>query len=555
MYRKFGLSVIVCILISTNAFAQPSEAAKVDKLFAAWDRKDSPGCVVLVRQDGKTLYERAFGMSHLELGVPLSLSSVFLLASVSKQFVVFLIMMLAQGGRISLDDDVRKYVPEVPNFGKTITIRHLIHHTSGLREDLTSFNLAGWRAGDVTTRDDFMRFVKNQKELNFEPGSEYLYCNTGYHLLAIIVERVTKQPMPEYAREQIFEPLAMKATVVRDNHRTLIPGLVSPYQVKLDGSAFGHARVAHDPPGASNIHSNVADLARWDQNYYDATVGGKKLIEQMHERFKLNNGKLTKYAGGLFIDEYRGLKTVSHTGWHGGYKTVILRVPEERFSVIILANQRECVPLRLAKKVADIYLKERLEKGDVPQATQPAPDGARLAEFAGDYRVGQSLWHIGQDKQGLFVQIDGGAEKKRLIASAAAEFFDVEDGMRYRFVNKKDDMLLEANVEKTKLNGKRLRFVDPPAEKLAELTGTYRSAELGVFNTLEVRKGKVFMHTPKGEMVLQFLDGGECIARPKDAYYSMAAVRFTRNDAGAVTGYALTTERVRNLRYAKVKVE
>src|SRR5436190_20491787 len=162
--KSYAIGFLTLLLLAATACAQPpNTAAKVDELFAPWDRKDSPGCVVLVRQDGKRLHERAYGMANLELGVPLSLSSVFLLASVSKQFVVFLIMLLAQNGRLSLDDDVRKHLPGVPDFGKTITIRHLIHHTSGLREDLTCFNLAGWRSGDIITRDDFLRFVKNQK--------------------------------------------------------------------------------------------------------------------------------------------------------------------------------------------------------------------------------------------------------------------------------------------------------------------------------------------------------------------------------------------------------
>src|SRR5262245_53292465 len=174
-FRRTCLLGTALFLLASVAGAQTGEpGAEVDRLFAKWDHKDSAGCVVLVRQDGKTLHERAYGMANLELAVPLTASSVFLLASVSKQFVVFLIMLLAQGGRISLDDDVRKYVPELPDFGKTITIRHLIHHTSGLREDLTLFNLAGWRGEDAVTRDDFLRLVKNQKELNFEPGSKYL---------------------------------------------------------------------------------------------------------------------------------------------------------------------------------------------------------------------------------------------------------------------------------------------------------------------------------------------------------------------------------------------
>lgn len=563
---RLGVYVTCIVLSATTALAQqPDRAAQVDHLFADWDRKDSPGCVVLVRQDGKTVHERAYGMANLELGVPLSLSSVFLLASVSKQFVVFLIMLLAQGGRLSLDDNIRKHVPEVPDFGKTITIRHLIHHTSGLREDLTCHNLAGWRSGDIVSRDDFLRFVKNQKELNFEPGAQYLYCNTGYHLLAIIVERTTKQPMPAFAEETIFRPLGMNATVVRDSHRKLIPNLVAPYgqnfsrlatfdpMNKFKLSAFSLARVSHDPPGASNVHSTVGDLALWDQNFYDAKIGDKKLLDLMQTKAKVNNGKEIKYAGGLSIDTYRGLKTVSHTGSHGGYKTVILRFPEQRFSVIILANVRDFVPIRMAKKVADIYLSDRLEK-EVTRADTIKVPAETLEKLNGDYRFGYSLWRVGQDKIGLFVQVDGG-EKKRLIPTAEDEFWDREDGARYRFIKKKDDMILETTVEKQKTTGKRLRVVETPAAKLKELAGTYRSSELGTFGSLEVLDGKLILLMPKGEAILQFLDTSDCIARPRDAFFAMLAVRFERNDEGAVTGYRLSTDRVRNLRYAKVKIE
>jgi CubicO group peptidase (beta-lactamase class C family) len=558
MKRKSCLVALMFLITATTIFAQPANnAAKVDELFAPWNRKDSPGCVVLVRHDGKTVHERAYGMANLELGVPLSLSSVFLLASVSKQFVVFLIMLLAQNGRLSLDDDVRKHVPEVPDFGKKITIRHLIHHTSGLREDLTSFNLAGWRSGDAITREDFLRFVRNQKDLNFEPGAEYLYCNTGYHLLAIIVERTTKQPMADYAQETIFKPLGMKSTVVRDGHRRLIPNLAACYAPRGDLSSkstadFLLARVAHDPPGASNVHSTVHDLARWDQNFYDATIGGTKLLDDMQIPAKLNGGKQIKYAGGLSVDKYRGMKTVSHTGSHGGYKTVLLRFPNERFSVIILANVRDFVPIRMAKRVADIYLADKLLAQPIPDI---AGDAGDVTPLLGEYRVGQSIWRIANDKDGkLFAQVDGG-EKKRLIASPKREFFDREDGMIYSFTTKKDAVTLQTNLEGTKQTGKRVNIVQLPGTKLAEHVGTYRSSELGAICSVEQRGPRLYLVMPKGEALLQFLDSGDCIARPRDAFFSMLAIHFTRNDIGAVTGFNLSTERVRNLRYAKVRIE
>jgi len=236
--RLWRVSLALFVMVSAVGGQTADTGGEVNKLFAKWDRPDSAGCVVLVRHEGKTVYERAYGMANLELGVPLAASSVFLLASVSKQFVVFIIMLLAQGGRIGLDDDVRKYVPELPEFGKTITIRHLIHHTSGLREDLTLFNLAGWRSEDAVTREDFLRLVKNQRELNFEPGSKYLYCNTGYHLLAIVVERVTGAPFARVARDEIFAKLDMTHTVVRDDYRLLIPQLAAGYNPKARVSSI-----------------------------------------------------------------------------------------------------------------------------------------------------------------------------------------------------------------------------------------------------------------------------------------------------------------------------
>jgi CubicO group peptidase (beta-lactamase class C family) len=555
MKRRCCAAMLLFVILSSAASIgqAPDAAVQVDRLFAAWDHKDTPGCVVLVRQDGKTIYEHAFGMADLEHGLPLTLGSVFLLASVSKQFVVFCIMLLAQAGRINLDDDVHKYIPELPDFGKKITIDHLIHHTSGLREDLTCFNLAGWRSGDIITRDDFLRFVKNQKDLNFEPGREYLYCNTGYHLLALIVERVSGQPLPQYARENIFGPLGMKATVVRDSHRTLIPNLAVPYGTVYAGKSKSYqlARIAHDPPGASNVHSSVRDLALWDQNFYDTTIGNPKLLGAMQVKAKLNSGKEIKYAGGLQVDTYRGLKTVTHTGSHGGYKTVILRFPDQRFSVIVLANVRDFVPIRMAKKVADIYLADRLEPRKEPEIAKIAGDN--FASFTGEYRFGYSIWRVGRDADGLFVN-DGG-DRKRLFPTSETEFFDREDGTRYRFVAKKDDMFLETRMEKVAGAGRRLKPITPPAEKLAELVGTYRSPELTSFGSIEVRDGKAILMLPKGEATLQFLDNGDCIARYPDAFFTMLSLKFTRNAEGAVNGYTLTTERVRNLRYAKVKIE
>src|SRR5262249_15505607 len=231
-------AVLVCLLAGvltvTPARPQPSPGtadlpAAVDKLFAAWDRRDSPGCALLVLRDGKVVHQRGYGMANLEHGIPITPATVFNIASVSKQFTCFLVLLLVEAGLLSLDDDVRRHVPEVPDFGKPITLRHLMHHTSGLREDWSMLTLAGWRTEDVVTRGDVLDLLRRQRDLNFEPGRQFLYCNTGYQLLAQVVERVSGKSLREFAREKVFAPLGMKDTVFKDDHRLLVPGRADCY--------------------------------------------------------------------------------------------------------------------------------------------------------------------------------------------------------------------------------------------------------------------------------------------------------------------------------------
>ncbi|MCI0637827.1 MAG: beta-lactamase family protein [Gemmataceae bacterium] len=530
--------------------ALTSKADAVDRLFAEWDRKDSPGCVALVRLDGKTVHQKAYGMANLELGIPLSLSSVFLLASVSKQFAVFLIMLLAQQGKLSLDDDVRKYVPELPQFDKTITIRHLIHHTSGLREDLTMFNLAGWRGDDSITREDFMRLVKNQKNVNFQPGDQYLYCNTGYHLLAIIVERVSKKPFSQFAREQIFEPLGMKHTTVREDHRQLIPHLAVSYAKNKD--AFALRRLGHGPPGASNVHSTAGDLALWDQNFYDAKVGGRKLLDDMLQKGKLTSGKDIAYAGGLVHGTQRGLKTVSHTGSHGGFKTILMRFPDQRFSVILLSNMSDFPRVPMAHKVADIYLAHKL----TPRPREPAevilaPE--KLEAFVGDYKTGFNVWEVRKQTGRLVVNQSG--EIRPLTPIGESEFIALLDYQRVRFEKKNDIMILEADDAGKKTTAKRLQFIKLPAEKLAGLAGTYYSEELGVLYRVDTSAGKAVLRQPKGEAELHAVSETEFLAKPGSAFFSLLTLKTAANAEQQVTGLIISTDRVRNLKFAKVRVE
>ena len=273
---------------------------KVDQLFSEWDKWDSPGAALAVIKDGSIIYKRGYGSANLEYNIAITPSTIFHVASVSKQFTAFAITMLAQEGKLALDDDVRKYLTEVPDFGKTITIRHLIHHTSGLRDQWELLAMAGWRLDDVITKQHILKMVRHQKELNFEPGEEYLYCNTGYTLLAEIVERVSGQSFREYTEANIFKPLGMTNTHFHDDHEMIVKNRAYSYAPDKD-SGFRKSVLSFANVGATSLFTTVEDLAKWIQNFDDGRVGGAAVIEQMHERGILNNGGKLNYAFGLVL--------------------------------------------------------------------------------------------------------------------------------------------------------------------------------------------------------------------------------------------------------------
>jgi len=374
-----------------NGAVSPAPGTEtVDKIFASRNKPDVPGCALGVVKDGRTLYSAGYGMANIEHGIRNGPNTVFHIASVSKQFTAFAIQLLAQDGKLSLDDDVRKYLPELHDFGTTITIRNLIHHTSGLRDQWALLALAGWRLEDVITEADILNLVWRQKELNFPPGQEELYSNTGYTLLGVIVKRVSGKSLREFAAERIFQPLRMQNTRFQDDYGFVVRNRASSYGRQPDGS-YRYIALSYSNVGATSLFTTIEDLARWDQNFYDASVGGQALLANMHVKGKLTSGKEINYASALVIGEYRGLRTVEHGGGDAAFRTILLRFPEQRFSVITLCNAGDANPTMLARAVADVYLaKELAPKVDPTQAPKPVEvkvDAKILQTYVGAYEL------------------------------------------------------------------------------------------------------------------------------------------------------------------------
>ncbi|HXT26371.1 MAG TPA: serine hydrolase [Candidatus Eisenbacteria bacterium] len=394
MVRFVVLSAIAVAELCVTTRAQDKKSAAVDEVFADVAKPGSPGCALAVVRSGKAIYEKGYGLANIEQNVSITPQSVFDIGSTSKQFTAASILLLEKQGKLSLNDDIRKYLPEIPDYGHRITILHLLNHTSGLRDYLTLFELAGINTDSVTTDEDALAIIANQKALNFEPGSEWLYSNSGFFLLSVIVQRVSGKTLTEFATENIFAPLEMKHTVYRDSHTLIVPNRTLAYDSKEKEAGYSINVSYFEQTGDGAVHTSVEDLLKWDENFYSGKLGGKEFLAEMQEPGKLNSGKPLTYAKGLVVEKYRGLPIVEHGGSWGGYRAQLLRFPEQHFSVACLCNVGNAGPEKRALRVADIYLAEEMKeplarekegkRREKKETVAMAPD--KLAGYAGKFR-------------------------------------------------------------------------------------------------------------------------------------------------------------------------
>ena len=345
-----------------------TETDRVDKLFQAWDTPDSPGCVVGVIQDGELVYVRAYGMAGMVDDSPLTPKSAFNVQSIGKQFTAACIALLVQENLIALDDDIRKYLPEFPDYGTPITVRHLVHHTSGLRDYIHLVMLAGIDFRDHFTHTDALQIIMRQKSLNLEPGARHVYGNSGYVLMAEIIERVGGSSFGDFVEAHIFRPLGMKDSYMLDRDRPDNVHRVKGYTPKPDGK-FEEDLTNFKVKGHGAFVTTIGDLFLWDQNFYDSKIGGSGFVELIFSRGILNTGEESNYAFGLLRGQYKGLENARHAGEWDGIRTDMIRFPEQRFTAICLANLDTIPATRLTRQIADIYLEDEF----------------RLQEFVGEY--------------------------------------------------------------------------------------------------------------------------------------------------------------------------
>lgn len=403
--------VVVPLWAQARAKHQLSPSARVDRLFASVDKEDSPGAAVLVVQDGKVVLRRGYGAANLEHRIPITPSTVFDIASVSKQFCGLAVAMLVKRGKLSLDDDIHSHLDRVPDFGKKITIRHLVHHASGIRDWPGTLALAGWSFEDVLSFEHILEMVRRQRDLNFDPGSRYMYSNTGYNLLARAVEKVTGKTFRQWTEEHIFRPLGMKDTHFCDDHTEVVKNRARAYRRR--GDCFRCIGNQLTAVGSSSLYTTIDDLGRWILNFETKEVG-EEALELMHERGVLNDGTRIGYAFGVNLGNYRGLKIVSHGGSWAGFRTHLVRFPEHRFAVVVLQNLAGANAGRHAMQIADIYLEEKMQQPKAAlrprrrsrPAAAPEERKIDLQDYLGAYHSDElsTTYNVVSRKGGLVVK-------------------------------------------------------------------------------------------------------------------------------------------------------
>lgn len=559
------LSLVLCAQI--HGYAPPLRqerdalAAGADKLFAQWDKPNSPGAVLAVIKDGKIIYQRGYGMADLEHNVSVSPATVFNVASVAKQFTAVSVLLLARQGRISLDDDVRKHVPELPKYDSPITVRQLVHHTGGLRDYGVLMGLAGVRSEDYYDGDDVMDVLVRQRSLNFRPGSEHLYSNTGYFLMSVIVRRASGKSLRDFADENIFKPLGMKDTFFHDARAAVVPGRAAGYSPKGAG-AYRTNMPDLDVVGAGNLYTTAGDLFLWDQNFYNNKLHAADgaLISQVLTPGALDGGGATNYAFGLYINNYKGLKLVSHAGDFAGYRAEMLRFPEQRFSVICLANVSNLNAAKLARQVADIYLAGQLKPDEARPGAPPEfvkLSERELAEKTGAYRdpLTGAVWLMSAKDGNLLAAMPGATLRlaplgKNHFRSTNANpvrdvFFESPDGDR--------PAAMRVDTEGRKpVTFEAVTLASPTAEQLAEYAGDYYNDELQVIYKIVVEDGRPFIRLGYGRVGSNFRSKNPLTPTIKDEFNGNGVrANFVRDKQNRVTAFKLSSGRVIGLHFIK----
>ncbi|MBX2821152.1 MAG: serine hydrolase, partial [Rhodothermaceae bacterium] len=536
-------------------------AERVDQLLALYDSNDSPGAVVGVVSDGELTFAKGYGRAHLSYDLPFTTETVTNIGSTSKQFTAFSIALLAERGHLSLDDDVRDYIPELPDFGSVVTLRHMMTHTTGYREFLNLIAMTGRQLGkgEFIDRDELIEVVQRQPELQNEPGAEWNYNNTAFGLLTIVVERVTGEEFQDWMKENVFEPLDMHHTMFRKTQDTIVPNSSMGY-INGEGGGYVEASDLGGAMGAGGLYTTVGDLAKWMANYHNAVVGNAETMKAMTTRYVLTDGDTTEYGLGLFIDEQSGLKRIQHGGADIAHRSMFMYFPEINSGVVALSNYGSF--LNPAGEIAELFFADRMMQDEPVVMTQNEESVAAFNpddyepeafdEFAGRYELEVAPGFIltfRRDGENLYTQATG-QEELEISPTSDSTFKLKAVEASLTFHREVDGSVKSLTLHQ---NGHHIanRLADEPWKPseadLASYSGRYFSEELETFYDVMVEDSALVITQRR-------LDNINLTPTKEDLFrgsYPIVEVTFTRDDAGSVDGLLVSNVRSRGIRFDK----
>lgn len=551
MKKSYLYLLIVVLCASTfyncNDKASQNYETQIDSIFQQFDAAGKPGAAIAVVQDGELVFKKGYGSANLEYDIPVTPKTIFHIASVSKQFTVFSILLLQSDGKLDFDDDIRKYIPEVPNFGKTITLRHLASHTSGLRDQWDLLAMAGWRLDDVITKEHVMKIVAKQKALNFNPGEEFIYSNTGFTLLAEVVARVSGMSFSEYTKANIFEPLKMDNTLFFDDHEKLVKNRAYSYEV--NNSSYKKRVLSFANVGATSLFTSVEDLSLWAINFETQTVGNSDIFNQMNSLATLNNGQTFAGAYGQFISDYKGLQKIEHTGSDAGYRSYLGRFLNENFSVMVFSNLANSNPEDLAMKVSEIYLGNKMKASQPIQkaTTDFSMKSDDMEKFAGHY------WN----KKHMFTSLinfknDTLREYEDILTPISKNSFElITNNSHVQLKFKVDDThktMIGIENGKDTLHFTHYQQRNYTTEELKEFIGKYYNYELSTHYELKIVNNQlVATHSRQNDIGLNPIMADMFSGNS----WFMSNFRFERGSKSSISGIYVSSARARDVHFEK----
>lgn len=555
--NTFLLLLSLLTFCSVSAQTLPdSTIKKIDSLFSKWDNDYSPGCTVGIVKNDSLIFSKGYGMANLEYNIPNNPATIYHMASISKQFTAYSIVLLAKAGKLQLDDDVRKHLTWFPDLKENITIRNLLHHTSGIRDQWQLLTIAGTRLDDVITQEQIIKILGKQQALNFKPGEEYSYSNSGFTMLAEIVKAVSGQTLRQFTDSAIFKPLGMTNTHFHDNYTEIEKNRSYSYERK-DSTHFTNAILSYSVAGATSLFTNINDMSKWIINFYSNKVGDRADIDTLTKKDKLNNGKEISYALGIVNDTWRGWRQYSHSGGDAGYRTYMNVFPDLKMGFMVFSNLGDIDPGGQVYNMANLFIKDtnttqkEVKKESRDSAAAILKDTSYVTKFTGDYIGNEGLPFSFEIKNHqLYYRIYG---ESNFLIKESKDTFSISTAPEIKFVfglKGKDTTAAVITPDQLFRLKKYMKDTSQTDELLKKYTGTYYCPELDCKYSIVLQDHHLMLTNAKYNDAKLSLIGEDHLLNDN---WWINHLMIKRNDKGTIVGFEVNSGRIQHLRFNKIE--